>query len=87
MKIEALITAIAVCVSSAAYASDECTSELVDVKLEQAKEAIQIIGQNDPDLMFAVVSEFQENITVAKASAEMAPLCETYDAVIAAVEG
>ena len=87
MKIEALFTAIVVCASSAAYASEECTAEVVDAKVAQAKEAIQIIGQDDPDRMFAVVSEFQESMSVAKASAEMAPLCETYDAVIAAVEG
>ncbi|KJZ19262.1 hypothetical protein [Loktanella sp. S4079] len=87
MKIEALFTAIAICASSTAYASETCTTDLVEAKFAQAKEAIQIIGENDPDRMFVVVAEFQENMSVAEASADLAPICATYDAVIAAVEG
>ena len=87
MKNVALFTAFVVFSSTSAFANNDCTVEVIDVKAAQAKEAIQLIGQEDPDRMLFVVSEFQQNLSIAQASAELAPVCESYDAVINAVEG
>lgn len=88
MKIEALFATIAIVSGSTAFAAGDCTAEVIDVKILQAREAIQTIGSQDPDRAYVLVSQFQRNLSAATASADLTPVCATYDAVIAAaVEG